>query len=68
MSDLMQYTIRELADRINENGNVTKPEEKQANLVFVQGLHANLKEGGVWGFPAACEVYKKVGAGWERLL
>ncbi len=68
MSDLMTYSIRELADRINENGNVTKPEEKQANLVFVQGLHANLREGGVWGFPAACEVYKKVGAGWERLL
>ena len=68
MSDLMTYTIRELADRINENGNVTDPAEQRANLVFVQGLHANLKEGGVWGFPAACEVYKKVGAGWERLL
>lgn len=68
MSDLMTYTIQELAERINENGNVTKSSEKLANLVFVQGLHATLKEGGVWGFPAAMEVYKKVGAGWERLL
>jgi hypothetical protein len=68
MSDNMEYTIQDLADRINENGNVTNPDEKRMNLVFIQGLHAKLKEGGVWGFPAACEVYKKVGAGWERLL
>ncbi len=68
MSDNMEYTNEELADRINENGNVTKPSEKRTNLAFIQTLHGNLKEGGVWGFPAACEVYKKVGAGWERLL
>lgn len=68
MSDNMEYTIQDLADRINENGNVTDPDEKRVNLAFIKGLHANLKEGGVWGFPAACEVYKKVGAGWERLL
>lgn len=64
----MEYTIQELADRINEFGHVTDKDEQAANTKFVEMLHGNLKEGGVWGWPAGTEVYKKVGAGWERLL
>ncbi len=68
MSDHMIYSTDELGDRINEFGHVTDPDERAANVLFIRTLHANLKEGGVWGWPAATEVYKKQGAGWERLL
>jgi len=64
----MIYTIEELADRMNEFGHVTDPKEQAGNLSFTKFLHGSLKEGGVWGWPAATEVYKKKGDGFERLL
>lgn len=61
------YTVAELGTRINEFGEVTDEAERAANVVFIRMLHTNLKEGGTWGWPAAREIYKKKGDGFERL-
>lgn len=58
-------TIDELGERINEFGHVTDIFEHAANRMFIRSIHAQLKEGGVWGWPAACETYRKVGEGFE---
>ena len=61
-------TINELADYINENGHVTDQRERAANRAFLVGIHRQLKDGGVWLFPAAGESYVKTGEGFERVI
>ncbi len=60
------YTIEELADHISES--LSDEDKREANLKFVLMLHGNMREGGVWGWPAVGEIYKKAGDGFERLL
>lgn len=55
----------ELGEIINEFGHVTDPFQQRANVAFISHLHGTIKEGGVWGWPEAGRVYKKVGEGWE---
>ncbi len=61
----MTITVAELGEIINEFGHVTDEAERAGNVAFISGLHSLMKEGGVWGWPAACRVYKKVGEGFE---
>lgn len=58
-------TIDELADHINDFGEVIDISEQAANRIFVERLHGTLKEGGVWGWPDAEEIYRKKGEGFE---
>ncbi len=58
-------TIRELSDHVSDFGGVTKASQRQANHVFITGIHASLKEGGMWGWPDGQEIYCKVGDGFE---
>jgi hypothetical protein len=60
-------TVAELGEIVNEFGYVTDETERAANVAFVVDLHSSLKEGGVWGWPAAMRHYKKVGEGWEEV-
>ena len=56
-------TINELSDRINDG--ITDPNQRAANDNFIKRIHAQLKEGGIWGWPDAQETYRKVGNGFE---
>lgn len=58
-------TVAELGEIINEFGEVTDEVQRAANVAFIKNLHSLMNEGGVWGWPAACRVYKKVGEGFE---
>jgi len=58
-------TIDELADHINDSGEVTDTFKQTANRKFIAEVHAVLKEGGIWGWPDACETYRKKGDGFE---
>lgn len=58
-------TSAELGEIINEFGMVADESQRAGNVAFIEHMHGRLKEGGVWGWPAACRVYKKVGEGWE---
>ncbi len=58
-------TVAELGTIINDFGHVTDEAERAANVAFIRILHSTVKEGGVWGWPEAGRVYKKVGEGWE---
>lgn len=58
-------TIDELTDCINDFGEVTDSSEQAANRIFIAGVHGVLKEGGVWGWPAADKIYRKKGEGFE---
>ena len=60
-------TVAELGHIVNEFGHVTDEAERAGNVAFLTMLHSQLKEGGVWGWPAAMRVYKKVGEGWEEI-
>lgn len=60
-------TIAELGHIVNEFGHVTDEAERAGNIEFLTMLHHNLKEGGVWGWPAAMRFYRKVGEGWEEV-
>lgn len=58
-------TIDELTDHINDFGEVTDSFEQAANRNFIAGVHDTLKEGGIWGWPAADKTYRKKGEGFE---
>ncbi len=60
-------TVEELGEIINEFGMVTNEAERAGNVAFIKNLHSLMKEGGVWGWPAAMKVYKKVGDGFEEV-
>jgi hypothetical protein len=58
-------TIKELTERINEG--IDAPYQRNANRAFIERIHAQLKDGGVWGWPAGGEIYRKAGEGFERV-
>lgn len=39
----------------------------KANLAFVEGVHASLKDGGVWMSPALGKMYARAGGGFVEL-
>lgn len=62
------YTVADLGTRIKEFDEVTDEAQRATNVLFITNLHNTLNEGGVWGWPAAGEIYKKKGDGWKRIL
>lgn len=40
--------------------------QKQANISWLRGIHATLKDGGVWGSPALGTVFTKRGDGFIK--
>ena len=57
-------TVNELSNHINED--ITEPREREANDDFIRNIHAQLRDGGVWVWPDAMEVYRKDGDGFVR--
>ena len=41
--------------------------QKQANLDWLRGIHATLKDGGVWGSPELGTIYMKRGDGFIKM-
>ena len=63
-----KLTIAELGERVNAFADITSDFERTANCLFIGSIHASLNDGGIWAWPAAGELYRRAGDGFERVL